>query len=62
MSTLSPKGEHQSNLFWYMFFFHLPPRIQELLGEDDQSSVVELAAFRLILMSQYHIVESEQSI
>ena len=44
MSTLCPKGEQHSNLFRYMFFFRLPPRIQELLGEDDQSSAVELAA------------------
>jgi len=44
MSTLCPKGEQNSNLFRYMFYFRLPPRIQELLGEDDQSSVVELAA------------------
>ena len=44
MSTLCPKGEQNSNLIRYMFFFRLPPRIQELLGEDDQSSVVELAA------------------
>ena len=41
---LCPKGEQNSNLFRYMFYFRLPPRIQELLGEDDQSSVVELAA------------------
>ncbi len=44
MSTMCPKGEQNSNLFRYMFYFRLPPRIQELLGEDDQSSVVELAA------------------
>ena len=43
MSTLCPKGEQNSNIFRYMFYFRLPPRIQELLGEDDQSSVVELA-------------------
>jgi hypothetical protein len=44
MSTMCPRGEQNSNLFRYMFYFRLPPRIQELLGEDDQSSVVELAA------------------
>jgi hypothetical protein len=43
MSTLCPRGEQHSNLFRYMFFFRLAPRIQELLGEDNQSSVVELA-------------------
>jgi hypothetical protein len=44
MSTLCSKGEQNSNIFRYMFYFRLPPRIQELLGENDQSSVVELAA------------------
>ena len=44
MSTLCPRGEQNSNIFRYMFYFRLPPRVQELLGEDDQSSVVELAA------------------
>ena len=44
MSTMCPKGEQNSNLFRYMFYFYLLPRIQELLGKDDQSSVVELAA------------------
>jgi hypothetical protein len=44
MSSLCPKGEQGSNLMRYLFFFRLPPRIQELLGEDDHSSIVELAA------------------
>jgi hypothetical protein len=42
MSTLCPRGETSSNLFQYMFFFRLPPRIRELLGEDDHSSMVKL--------------------
>jgi len=42
--SLCPKGEQGSNLMRYLFFFCLPPRIQELLGENDHSSVVELAA------------------
>jgi hypothetical protein len=44
MSTLCPRVEQNSNLFRYMFYFRLPPRIKELLGEDNQSSIVERAA------------------
>ena len=41
---LYPKGEEGSNAFRYEFYFRLPPNIQALLGEDDFSSAVELAA------------------
>jgi hypothetical protein len=39
-----PEGETNANLLGNMFFFRLPLQIQELLGEDDQSSVEELTA------------------
>ena len=44
MRGLYPKGEEGSNAFRYEFYFRLPPNIQALLGEDDFSSAVELAA------------------
>ena len=44
MRVLYPKGEEGSNAFRYEFYFRLPPNIQALLGEDDFSSAVELAA------------------
>jgi hypothetical protein len=44
MRALCPKGEEESNIFRYEFFFRLPPNIQAMLGEDDSSSAIELAA------------------
>jgi hypothetical protein len=44
MRALYHRGEEGSNAFRCEFFFRLPPTIQGLLGEDNFSSVTELAA------------------
>jgi hypothetical protein len=44
MRALCPRGEEESNMFRYEFFFRLPISIQAHLGEDESSSTAELAA------------------
>jgi hypothetical protein len=69
MRALYPRGEEGSNVFCYDFFFQLPPTIQALLGEDDFSSVTEMATRTDVLTAAtarstttIHAVEEEAEI
>jgi len=44
MLQLCSRDDKEGKIIWYMFLFCLPPTMQSMLGEDDTSSIANLAA------------------
>ena len=50
MLQLCPRDNADGRLIRYMFLFRLTPTMQSMLGEDDTSSIADLAAMADALM------------